>query len=65
MSLSAKNSMESPRRKFFMNTTCIMSESRNQTFLGSEVKMSLSAKSPLQSAIRKGFMNSTYIMSIK
>ena len=35
MSLSAKNSMESPRRKFFMNTTCIMSESRNQTFLGS------------------------------
>ena len=35
MSLSAKNSMESPRRKFFMNTTCIMSESRNKTFLGS------------------------------
>ena len=35
MSLSAKSSMESARRKFFMNTTCIMSKSRNQTFLGS------------------------------
>ena len=35
MSLSAKSSLQSTRRKFFMNTTCIMSTSRNQTFLGS------------------------------
>ena len=35
MSLSDKSSMESARRKFFMNTTYIMSKSRNETFLGS------------------------------
>ena len=37
MSLTAISSLESARRKFFMNTTYIMSrnESRNQTFLGS------------------------------
>ena len=35
MSLTAIHSLESGRRKFFMNSTYIMSESRNQTFLGS------------------------------
>ena len=37
VSLTAISSLESARRKFFMNTTYIMSrnESRNQTFLGS------------------------------
>ena len=37
MSLTAISSLESARRKFFMNSTYIMSrnESRNQTFLGS------------------------------
>ena len=35
MSLTAISSLESARRKFFMNTKYIMLESRNQTFLGS------------------------------
>ena len=35
MSLSAKSSLQSARRKFFMNSTYIMSRSWNQTFLGS------------------------------
>ena len=35
MSLSAKSSLQSIRRKFFMNSTYIMSRSWNQTFLGS------------------------------
>ena len=35
MSLSAKSSVQSARRKFFMNSTYIMSRSWNQTFLGS------------------------------
>ena len=65
MSLSAKSSVQSARRKFFMNSTYIMSRSWNQTFLGQQAKMSLSAKSSLESARRKFFMNSTYIMSRK
>ena len=35
MSLTAISSLESARRKFFMNSTYIMSKSRNQSFLGS------------------------------
>ena len=35
MSLSAESSVQSARRKFFMNSTYIMSRSWNQTFLGS------------------------------
>ena len=35
MSLTGICSPESARRKFFMNSTYIMSKSRNQTFLGS------------------------------
>ena len=35
MSLTAIHSLESARRKFFMNSTHIMSRSWNQTFLGS------------------------------
>ena len=35
MSLTAITSLESTRRKFFMNSTHIMLESRNQTFLDS------------------------------
>ena len=35
MSLTAINSFESARRKFFMNSTYIMSINSNQTFLGS------------------------------
>ena len=33
MSLSAKSSVQSARRKFFMNSTYIMSRSWNQTYL--------------------------------
>ena len=36
MSLTAISSVESTRRTFFMNSTQIMSEGRNQAFLGSE-----------------------------
>ena len=35
MSLTAMNLLQSARRKFFMNSTYIMSKSRIQTFLGS------------------------------
>ena len=34
MSLSAKISMESPRRKFFMSTTCIMSRKQESNVIG-------------------------------
>ena len=68
MSLNAKSSLESARRKFFINSTYIMStykESRNQTFLAQEAEMSLTTISSLESARRKFFINSTYIMSRK
>ena len=35
MTLTAINSLESASRKFFMNSTYICLERRNQTFLGS------------------------------
>ena len=35
MSITAISSLESARRKFFMNSTTSCLESRNQTFLGS------------------------------
>ena len=34
MSLSAKSSMESARRKCFMNTTCIMSRKKESNVFG-------------------------------
>ena len=34
MSLSAKSSMESARRKFFMNTTCMMSRKKESNVFG-------------------------------
>ena len=34
MSLSAKNSMESARRKFYVNTTCIMSRKWESNVFG-------------------------------
>ena len=63
MSLTAISSLESARRKFFMNSTYMMSRSRNQTFLAQEAEMTLTAISSLESARRKFFMNSTYMMS--
>ena len=37
MTPTAFSSLESARRKFFMNLTYIMSRNRNQTFLGSGI----------------------------
>ena len=66
MSLTAISSLESARRKFFMNTTYIMSTKQESlVFWARDAKMSLTAISSLESARRKFFMNSTYIMSTK
>ena len=50
MSLTANSSLESTRRKFFMNSTYIMSTKWNQTFWAQEAEMSLTAISSLESA---------------
>ena len=70
MSLTAISSLESARRKFFMNSTykrfwrsCL--EVGIKRFCAREAEMSLTAISSLESAKRKFFMNSTYIMSRK
>ena len=65
MSLTAISWLESARRKFFMNTTYIMSRKEESNVFGSAGEMSLTAISPLESAGRKFFMNSTYNMSRK
>ena len=66
MTLTASSSLESARRKFFMNSTYIMSTNVGiKRFWAQEAKMSLTANSCLESARRKFFMNSTYIMSRK
>ena len=74
MTRTAMSSLESARRKFFMNSTHIMS---HETFLPQEAEISLtdiginrfSAQeaeiSSLESARRKFFMNWTNIMSRK
>ena len=43
MSLTAISLLESARRKFFMNSTYIMSTSRNQRFWAHKTEMSLTA----------------------
>ena len=63
MGLTAISSLESERRKFFMNTTDMMSRSRIKRFLAQEAEMTLTAITSLESAGRKFFMNSTYMMS--
>ena len=66
MSLTAKSSLKSARRKFFMNSTYIMSRKWNSNLFGhQEAKMSLTANSSLKSARRKFFVHSTHIMSRK
>ena len=66
MSLTAISSLESGRRKFFMNSTYIMSRKYGiKRFWAQEAEMSLTAISSLESARRKFFMNSTSIMSRK
>ena len=66
MSLTAKSSLKSARRKFFMNSTYIMSRKWKSNLFGhQEAKMSLTANSSPESASRKFFMKSTYIISRK
>ena len=66
MSLSAKSSLQSTRRKFFMNSTYTMCRKYGiKRFWAQQAEMSLSAKSSLQSTRRKFFMNSTYTMCRK
>ena len=65
MSLTAINSLESTRRKFFMNSTYMMCRSWIQTFLGSGGQNESNSQYSVESARRKFFMNWTYIMSTK
>ena len=65
MSLTAISSLESARRTFFVNSTCIMSRKGESNFLAQEAEMSLTAISSLESARRTFFVNSTCIMSRK
>ena len=66
MSLTAMSSLESGRRKFFMNSTHIMSRKKESNgFWAQEAEMSLKAISSLECSRKKFFMNSTYIMSRK
>ena len=65
MGLTAITSLESARRKFFMNSTYMMSTKKESNAFGAqEAKMSLTAISSLESERRKfrreeNFMNST------
>ena len=63
MSLTPNSSPESARRKFFVNSTYIMSRKwESKVFQAEEAKMSLTAINSPESTRRK-FLNSTYIMS--
>ena len=58
MTLTANSSKESARRKFFMNSTYIMSRKvAIKGFWAQDPEMSLRAISSLESARRKFFMN--------
>ena len=64
MSLTAISSLESGRRKYFRNSTYILSRKQeSNVFFAQDAKMSLIAKTSLESATRKFVINSTYIMS--
>ena len=66
MALTANSSQASARRKFFINSTYIMSRKwESKRFWAQETEMSLTAISSQESARTKFFMNSTYIMSRK
>ena len=66
MSLTAISSLESARRKFFINPTENMCKNLESNILGLRSSdMSLAVISSLESARRKFFMNSTYILSRK
>ena len=68
MSLTVMSLLESARRKFFMNSTYIMSSCLKRglkRFCSEEAEMSLTAMCLLESVRRKFFMNATCIMSRK
>ena len=64
MSLTPNSSPESARRKFFVNSTYIMSRKwESKVFQAEEAKMSLTAINSPESTRTKLCLNSTYIMS--
>ena len=65
MSLTAMSSLESVRRKVFMNDVHHLYKVRMKSFWAEEADMSVRAISSFESARKKIFMNSTYITSIK
>ena len=66
MTLTAISSLESVRKKFFMNSTYIMSRKwESKSFWAQQAEMTLTAISSLESVRKKFFMNSTYITSRK
>ena len=65
MSLTAMRLLESARRKFFMNSTYIMSRKWDSNFFFSGGRNKSNSDVLAGIANRKFFMNSTYIMSRK
>ena len=66
MSLTPNSSPESARRKFFVNSTYIMSRKwESKVFQAEEAKMSLTAINSPESTRTKICVNSTYIVSLR
>ena len=66
MSLTPNSSPESARRKFFVNSTYIMSRKwESKVFQAEEAKMSLTAINSPESTRTKLCVNSTYIMFLR
>ena len=66
MSLVCISSLESARRKFFMNSTRNLCKNLESNVFGfRRQKMSLTAISSLESKSTKFFMNPTYIIARK
>ena len=66
MSLTPNSSPESARRKFFVNSTYIMSRKwESKVFQAEEAKMSLTTINSPESTRTKLCANSTYIMSLR
>ena len=65
MSLTAMNLLQSARRKYFMNSTYIMSRKKDSNVLG--LRRQKGVLQPRGCSNRRGkfFMNSTYMMSRK
>ena len=65
MNLTAMSSLESVRRKVFMNDVHHLYKVAMKSFWAEEAEMSVTAISLFESTRKKFFMNSTYIMSRK